>query len=266
MARETPPSPSWRMEVARARERLTAAGFLNPGDEARLLATAAGQSGDRLEELVGRRTTGEPLPWILGWVDFCGIRLAIVPGVYVPRPQTEPLARRAARRLPSPGLAVDLGTGCGAIARVLGQRRPEAAVLGTESDPGAARCARANSVEVVEGDLYEGLPDAWRGRVDVIVGALPYVPDPELPFLAHDVLAFEPRQALEGGPDGLRVLRRAVLGAAVWLRPGGRLLLELGAGQPQLLGPALESAGLRPPRLLVDSAGDVRGIEALWPG
>jgi release factor glutamine methyltransferase len=119
---------------------------------------------------------------------------------------------------------------------------------------------------VGEGDLYEGVPGEWRGRVDLIVGALPYVPDSELPFLAHDVLAYEPRQALEGGPDGLRVLRPAVLGASSWLQPGGRLLLELGAGQPRLLSPALESAGFRPPDVLVDPAGDVRGIEAVWPG
>lgn len=263
MTSKGPADRAWRAELARARAQLAAAGFIYPADEARLLGAASGRSPERLRELVGRRTTGEPVAWITGWVRFCGVRLTVFPGVYVPRPQTEALARRAARRLPADGLAVDLGTGCGAIARVLMERRPGARVLGTEADPRAAECARANAVEVAGGDLYEGLPSEWRGRLDLIVGSLPYVPDSELPFLAHDVLAFEPRLALEGGPDGLRVVRPAVLGAGQWLRAGGRVLLELGAGQPEHLREEFARAGLEAVGVLVDSLGDIRGIEAV---
>jgi release factor glutamine methyltransferase len=173
------------------------------------------------------------------------------------------LAERAAELLPSDGRAIDLGTGSGAIALVLIERRPSASVLGTERDPVAASCARQNGVPLVEGDLFEGTPASWRGTVDVIVAVLPYVPTDELAYLPRDVREFEPTTALDGGDDGLVVVRRAVTEARQWLRPGGHILLEIGGAQPDALVPTLEESQFGAIRVICDAEGDVRGVEAL---
>jgi release factor glutamine methyltransferase len=186
-------------------------------------------------------------------VEFCGLTLRVDPGVYVPRWHTELIAERAATRLPAEGTAVDLCTGAGAIAAVLAARRPRARVLATEVDPGAVSCARANGVEVLAGDLFAPLPDEL--RADVLTAVVPYVPTGELGLLQRDTFAFESTLAYDGGPDGADVLRRVVAGAPRVLRPGGALILELGAGQPELL-------GLEHYDVIVDEDGDVRGIEA----
>src|SRR5207249_10557122 len=113
-----------------------------------------------------------PLGWITGTACFCGIAVRIDQGVYVPRAQSEMLAMRAVERLPSTGRAVDLGTGSGAIARVLGTHRPDASVVGTDIDLRACACAQRNLVDVVEGDLFAPLPSAWRGTLDCAIGVL----------------------------------------------------------------------------------------------
>jgi release factor glutamine methyltransferase len=243
--------------------RLTAAGFVAPDEEAAELAAMAGGDDERLAALVERRTTGEPLAWITGSSRFCGCVVAVAAGVYVPRGQSEPLVERAVELLPPDGRAIDLGTGSGAIACVLVDRRPGASVLGTETDPVAAVCARSNGVMVAEGDLFEGVPASWRGSVDVIVGVLPYVPTDGIEYLPRDVRNFEPTSALDGGIDGLAIVRRAALEARQWLRPGGHLLFEVGGDQPEVLAPLLEKSQFASIRVLSDGDGDPRGIESV---
>ena len=180
--------------------------------------------------------------------------------------RASPWPSAAAALLPPTGRAIDLGTGSGAIARVLLDRRPGASVIGTELDPIAARCARSNGVSVVEGDLFDGLPESWMGQVDVVVAVLPYVPTDEIAYLPRDVQAFEPSSALDGGVEGLDVVRRAVAELSHWLRSGGHLLLEIGGDQPDLLVPILETAGFGSVRVIVDSDGDPRAVEAAATG
>jgi release factor glutamine methyltransferase len=210
--------------------------------------------------MVERRLTGEPLAWITGSVEFCGRVLRVDPGVYVPRWQTELLAQRALARLPEGGLAVDLCTGCGALAAVLASR--PARVVATDVDPRSVACARSNGVDAVVGDLFASL-SLSRAEVDVVVGVVPYVPTGELSLLQRDTFTFETPLAYDGGADGCAILRRAVAGAISALRPGGALLLELGGEQASLLAPEL--AAFDEVRILRDEDGDLRGVEATTP-
>ena len=243
--------------------RLAAGGFLAPDDEAVELVAAAGDDGSRLEALIERRLTGEPLAWITGAVTFCGLRVLVDPGVYVPRPHTEALALRAVDRLPQNGSAVDVCTGAGAIALLLRHRRPGAHVLATDIDPRAVACARRNGVEAVQGDLLAPVPRALRGTIDVITAVVPYVPTAELAFLQRDTFTFESTLAYDGGRDGTRLLRRAVRASARLLRPGGALLMELGGRQAVVLERIAESAGYGDMTVLIDEDGDTRGLEAV---
>jgi len=241
---------------------LTRAGFIAADEEANeLLACAAGDV-ELLDSLVARRLTGEPLAWITGRVSFCGLEIRVDPGVYVPRWQTEPLARRAAKRLPGNGTAIDLCTGSGAIARTLTSNHPGARVVASDLDERAAACATANGVEVYVGDLFAPLPRALEGRVDVVVGVVPYVPTPALPLLQRDTFAFESALAYDGGPDGTEILRRVLTDAPRFLRRGGAVLLELGGEQAGALRDDLTRLGYVDVSVLVDDDGDVRGIEA----
>ncbi len=254
------------MDRAEVAARLAAAGCVFPDVEAEALLLAAGDDHRRLEALLRRRESGEPMAWITGVTSFCGCAVKVARGVYVPRPHSEALAMRAAAVLPRHGTAIDLGTGSGAVALVMQRLRPAARVMGVESDHVAAECARSNRVTVGEGDLFTPVPDSWLGRVDVIAAVLPYVPSGELAYLPHDVLAFEPRGALDGGADGLGLLERACQGAPRWLRPGGHLLLEVGGDQANHLGPLLRHLGLDLVELLVDEDQDLRGLHAVLGG
>lgn len=228
-------------------------------EEAALLLAAAADPGV-LEALVRRRTAGEPLAWLVGGVDFCGLRVQVDPGVYVPRWQTEAMAERAASLLPAEGVAVDICTGAGAVAAVLQARRPAATVLATDIDPAAVACARANGVEALLGDLDAALPAARRGAVDVITAVVPYVPTGELAFLPRDVVAFEPRLALDGGRDGVEVLSELVARSNPWLRPGGWLLVEIGGRQAVPITTAMRAAGFGEITVLRDEEGDDRAM------
>jgi len=141
-------------------------------------------------------------------------------------------------------------------------RRPGARVLATDVDERAIACANANGVDARRGDLFAPLPDDLRGRVDVVVGVVPYVPTPELGLLQRDTLTFESPLAYDGGEDGADLLRRVVAEAPAFLAPGGALLLELGARQPEALADDLARLGYAGVEVLVDEDGDVRGIEA----
>ncbi|MFP5320173.1 MAG: N5-glutamine methyltransferase family protein [Acidimicrobiia bacterium] len=241
--------------------RLAAAGCVAPEAEtAELLAYAAGD-GPTLDRLVHRRVLGEPLAWLVGSAEFCGMRVAVDPGVYVPRPHSEALARRAAALLPPGGVAVDLCTGCGAVAAWLQAAVPTATVVATDDDPAAVACARSNGVDARLGDLDVPLPPDLRHRVDVMTAVVPYVPTDALPFLPRDVVAFEPRPALDGGRRGLAVLSRVVAVAPGWLRPRGWLVLEVGGDQAGPVAEAMVGAGFTRLRVLRDDDGDARAVE-----
>jgi release factor glutamine methyltransferase len=229
-------------ELAELTARLMAAGFVAAEEEAAELLAAPGD----LEAMVARRLTGEPLAWITGTAPFCGLWIRVDPGVYVPRWQTEALAWRAVERLPADGVAIDLCTGSGAIAKVLMTHRPGARVIACDVDPAAVACARSNGVEAYVGDLFEPLGDVV---ADVIVGVVPYVPTQSLGLLQRDTFTFETPLAYDGGTDGLDIVRRVIAEAPKHLR--GSLLLELGGDQAV----AFDGEEIR------DEEGDVRGIE-----
>ncbi len=208
---------------------------------------------------------GNPLAWITGSIDFCGTRVRVDRGVYVPRAHTEPLARRAASLLPPDGIAVDLCTGSGAVAVVMHSACPDATVLATDCDQAAIACAWSNGVTALLGDLDEPLPSSLEGRVDVMTAVVPYVPTEELHLLPRDVVAYEPRHALDGGPGGTALLERAAELSARWLRPGGRVLLELGGDQARALATTMSVVGLSKFLVHRDADGHDRAIEA-WDG
>ena len=243
--------------VARVVHRLVAAGCVAAADEAAELLAAAPDERT-LEDWLRRREEGEPLAWITGSTRFCGRVLHVAPGVYVPRPQTEELARRAASRLRSDGRALDLCTGAGAVAAHLLDRVPTAQVVGVDVDERAAACARRNGVPAVVADL--AAPLRGKGRFDVVTAVAPYVPTGELRFLPADVRRYEPRRALDGGPDGLDLVREVIDAAGRLLRPGGWLLIEVGGDQDESLKAFLDKAGLEPAVPWSDDDGDLRGV------
>ena len=239
---------------------LTAAGCISAGEEAEELIQAAGGDPDVLAGLVTRRTTGEPIAWLSGAIRFCGIELFVAPGVYVPRWQTEPMARRAAALLPPGGVAADLCTGAGAIAKVLTTVVPTARVLATELDDTAVQCARSNGIEVFAGYLDDPLPRAHEHGVDVLTAVVPYVPSGALRLLPRDVQEFEPRLALDGGVDGMDLMGQVVRRSTRWLRPGGWILLELGGDQAGPIGQLLHEVGFEEVEVMADEDGDRRAI------
>lgn len=239
--------------------RLRRAGCVDADGEA-VAFLAAAPDTVTLEAWIRRREQGEPVAWIVGSVAFGEHRLRITPGVYVPRPHTEELARRAATRLPGDGRAVDLCTGCGAVARHLIGSAPAARVVGVDLDPAAARCSRSNSVPSVAGDLAG--PITGDGTWDLVTAVAPYVPTGAVRLLPPDVQRHEPRRALDGGDDGLDLVRRIVDAAARLLRPGGWLVVELGGDQDAVIAPALADRGFDALDAWRDEDGDLRGIEA----
>jgi release factor glutamine methyltransferase len=240
--------------------RLRAAGCVFPEDEARLLVSAARTPAD-LAAMVDRRASGRPLEHVLGWAEFCGLRIAVDPGVFVPRHRTEFLVRQAAALArvaasPSTALArpravvVDLCCGSGAVGAALVAALDWVELYAVDLDPAAARCARRNVAaaggQVYEGDLYEPLPATMRGRVDVLVANAPYVPTEVVRLLPPEARMHEPRMALDGGADGLDILRRVIAAAPIWLAPGGHLLIEASERQAPQTVDAVASSGLIP--------------------
>lgn len=241
---------------------LATAGFLAAEEEAGELVARAAGDGVLLDAMMARRLTGEPLAWVTGTTSFCDLMIHVDVGVYVPRWQSEPLARRAAERLPVNGIAIDLCTGSGAIAATLSHLRPRARVVASDIDTRAVTCALSNGVEAYLGDLFAPLPPGLESHVDVVVGVVPYVPTPELPLLQRDTFTFESALAYDGGRDGTDVLRRVMTGSRRFLRTGGALLLEVGGDQHEALKEELTRLGYSDLAVLVDEDGDVRGIEA----
>ena len=238
--------------------RLIAAGCVAADEEADELIDAATDAA-ALERLVARREAGEPLAWITGTIRFCDHAVRVDPGVYVPRLQSEELARRAAALLPPGGRAVDLCTGAGAVAVHLMNAVPGAAVVAVDIDPASARCALANGVPCAVGDLHGPLRP---GVFDVVTAVAPYVPSGDLRLLPADVQRYEPAVALDGGADGLDVVRRVVAAASRLLRIGGWLVTELGGAQDEALASFLGSSGFGPVTTWYDDDGDLRGLAA----
>lgn len=220
----------------------------------------AAPDDDVLDAWVLRREQGEPLAWITGTTVFCGHTILVDPHVYVPRWQSEGLARRAADLMPRHGgRAVDLCTGAGAIAVHIASHVPGATVTGTDLDEAAARCARRNGVDVVVADLGEPFRS---GTVDVVTAVAPYVPVRDIASLPADVQRYEPGLALDGGDDGLEVVRCAATSAARLLKPGGWFLTEVGGEQAAALTPTLLSLGFENANPWFDEDGDLRGMVA----
>ncbi|MER6944741.1 putative protein N(5)-glutamine methyltransferase [Nonomuraea sp. NPDC000554] len=224
------PSPS-SLSPSAIVARLRAVGCVFAEDEARLLLSTA-QTPDDLAAMVDRRVAGLPLEHVLGWAEFCGLRIAVDPGVFVPRRRTEFLVHRAAALAgePAGAVVVDLCCGSGALGVALAVALGRVELHAADIDPAAVRCARRNLADVgghaYEGDLYEPLPATLLGRVDVLLANVPYVPTGEVGLLPPEARVHEARVALDGGADGLDVLRRVTAEAFRWLAPGGHLLFE----------------------------------------
>jgi release factor glutamine methyltransferase len=231
---------------------LRTAGCVFAEDEARILAAAARSPAD-LDTLVARRAGGLPLELVVGWADFCGLRITVDPGVFVPRRRSEFLVREAAAaglRLPARDgrcVVVDLCCGSGAVGLALAAALGGAELHAVDLDPAAVACARRNiggDGRVYAGDLYEPMPEILRGRVDLIVANAPYVPTAEIPLMPAEARLHEPRVALDGGCDGVEVHRRVAAEARHWLSPSGLLLIETSERQAPLTAAAVAAAGL----------------------
>jgi release factor glutamine methyltransferase len=221
---------------------LRAAGCVYAEDEATLLLEADGD----LDVLVARRVAGEPLEWVLGWADFADLRVSVMPGVFVPRRRSELLAAEAIARLRPASVAVELCCGAAAIAAVILEEVPFVEVHAADIDPVAVTCARENlpNGNVHQGDLFDALPGELRGRIDILVANTPYVPSDEVALMPPEARDHEPRHALDGGPDGLALLRRTSASAADWLAPGGHVLIEVSDRQLPLAMADFEAHGL----------------------
>lgn len=229
---------------------LRTAGCVFAEDEARLIhAEATGP--DDVRRLLDARVAGRPLEQVLGWAALDGLRIALAPGVFVPRRRSlllvaEAAAHAGALARRGPPVVVDLCCGSGALGAAVQARVPTAEVHGADLDPAAVECARRNldPDRVWAGDLLEALPDELRGRVDALVVNAPYVPTAEIAAMPPEARDHEPRLALDGGPDGLDVHRRVAAAAPAWLSPEGMVVLETGRVQADRTRALLAAAGL----------------------
>ena len=228
---------------------LRAAGCVFAEDEAQLLVATARTPGE-LTAMLERRVAGEPLEHVLGWAEFCGLRIAVEPGVFVPRRRSELLVEQAVP-LAGPGsVVVDLCCGSGAVGTAVATFVPGVELHAADIDPSAVRCALGNVAaaggRAYEGDLYGPLPTALRGRVDVLVVNAPYVPTAAISTMPPEARDHEPRVALDGGADGLDIHRRVAAGAREWLVPGGHLLIETSEHQAERTAEIVAAGGLVP--------------------
>lgn len=226
--------------------RLRAAGCVFAEDEAALLHEASGADAELLESMLVRREAGEPLEVIVGWAQFRGLRIAVAPGVFVPRRRTEILVAQALPYAKPGTVVVELCAGVGAVAAALAAEAPGVEVWAAEIDPAAVEVAGRNveAAHVVEGDLYAPLPADLRGRVGILIANAPYVPTDEIALMPPEARDHEPLVALDGGADGLDIQRRVIAGAAEWLAPGGVLVIETSERQAPLTVSLMRESGL----------------------
>jgi release factor glutamine methyltransferase len=227
----------------------------------------------RFHAIVERRATHEPVQHLLGYEEFRGLRIGVTPDVLIPRPETEGLVERALELLADRAGAIvaDIGTGSGAIACALASARPDLEVLAVDRSLGALSVASENvrglglaaRVRLVAGDLFGPL-GSLGGSLDMIVANPPYLPSGIIPTLPVEVERFEPHLALDGGPDGLRVLRRLVAQAPRFLRPGTWLLMEIGEEQAGPLASLMAAEGFSRIGARRDLRGVERYIEGCW--
>lgn len=277
---DTPPELSLAAARSHAAARLAAAGIPTPEVDAELLighvtglgrgelaaAIVTGRSlpardAAQLEELVERRAAREPLQHITGTAYFRSLRLAVGPGVFVPRPETELLVQYAIdelRALPDPApVAVDLGTGSGAIALSIASEVPQSEVYAVENSVDAFVWARQNAASVgapnatVVFDDLAGALTRLDGTVSLVVSNPPYVPDAAIPR-DPEVRLHDPAHALYGGADGLDVVRAVSATALRLLRPGGRVLIEHGELQGEPIRDLLAADGWSAPATFRD--------------
>ena len=243
--------------------RLRAAGCVFAEDEARLLLSAA-PDPTTLDDMVDRRVAGVPLEYVLGWAEFCGLRIAVDAAVFVPRQRTEFLVRQAAELLRAAGdgpgatggpagrppVVLDMCCGSGAIGAALASIVGDIDLSAADVDPAAVRCARRNVAaaggRVFQGDLFEPLPAALRGRVEILAANAPYVPTEAIGMMPPEARLHERLVALDGGPDGLDVVRRVAAQAGEWLAPGGHLLVEANERQASPAAESFARNGLTP--------------------
>lgn len=242
-----PASPSPIADPSALVAALRAAGCVFAEDEARLILATA-RTPDEANAMAERRARGLPLEHVLGWAEFHGLRITVAPGVFVPRRRTEFLVDQALARAPHARVVVDLCCGSGALGAALAVALDGAEVHAADIDPAAVRCARRNLAphrgRAHTGDLYAALPADLRGRVGILTANVPYVPTAEVALLPAEARDHEPTAALDGGPDGLDVLRRVAAQAAEWLAPGGCLLSETSARQASAATDVFAQAGL----------------------
>ena len=235
------------MDTSPIISRLRAAGCVFAEDEADLLVAAASSPAE-LESLVDRRVAGLPLEHLLGWAEFHGLRITVRPGVFVPRHRTEFLVDVAVSLAPPDPVVLDLCCGSGALGAAFSAAVAPRELHAADVEPAAVSCARVNlpGARVYEGDLYDALPSSLRGRVDVLLANVPYVPSEAVATMPPEARLHEPRVALDGGADGLDLARRVADGAPRWLAPGGTLLVETSTRQAPVLSGIFATAGLTP--------------------
>ena len=256
---------------------LRAAGCVFAEEEAALLQQAASSPAD-LSDLVARRVDGIPLEQLLGWAEFRGHRVAVGPGVFVPRQRTVFLVERAlGDTVVGPGdrcTVLDLCCGSGALglATTVALRAAgvDVQLIAADIDPAAVACARRNleplGGRVFHGDLFAALPAEPIGRVDLLLCNTPYVPTGMIARMPPEARNHEPRTALDGGPDGLDVLRRVAAEARRWLAVGGQLLAETSESQRDTAVAIIEAGGLTPSiaQSPDDGTSVVGGVRTAW--
>ncbi|TLM82918.1 putative protein N(5)-glutamine methyltransferase [Pseudarthrobacter sp. NamE2] len=230
---------------------LRKAGCVFAEEEAQLLLNESGGAAE-LARYVERRSAGVPLEYVLGWAGFAGLRIAVDPGVFVPRRRTELLVAEADRILTFSGaplrpLAVDLCCGTGAVGAALLATHPGLELHAADIDPAAVNCARRNlehlGGRVHEGDLFQALPLSLLGRIEVLAVNAPYVPTDAIRTMPPEARLHEPRISLDGGADGLDVHRRVAASAGRWLSPAGHVLIETSEQQAAGTASILSAAG-----------------------
>lgn len=200
--------------------------------------------------MVDRRVAGLPLEVVLGWAEFCGLRITVEPGIFVPRQRSEFLVHQTTALVRPGAVVVDLCCGSGAVGAAVAAALGRVELYALDIDPTAVRCARGNVAavggQVYEGDLYAPLPAGLRGRVDVLVANAPYVPTEAIELMPPEARDHEPQRALDGGADGLDIQRRVAAAASLWLAPGGHLVIETSKRQAPQTVETIAGTGLVP--------------------